>query len=167
LSAPAILEALTALSNRNVGFLVAAMSLLGAPCMLLNAMHSDRTRERYFHVAIPFLIMAVCYAVGGLTTMSFLAVPALALAALSYYSLQGPLLAVATSFLHGKSAAAGIAAMNTIGMLGGFIGPWWMGLARDRTGTYQPGLLALIVPSLLAATTIFLMRSNSDRREAN
>jgi len=161
LTAPAILKAITALSNRNVGFLVAAMSLLGAPCMLLNAMHSDRTRERYFHVAIPFLIMAVCYAVGGLTTVSFLAVPALALAALSYYSLQGPLLALATSFLNGKSAAAGIATMNTIGILGGFIGPYWMGLARDHTGTYQPGLLALIIPSLLAATTVFVMRSKS------
>jgi MFS transporter, ACS family, tartrate transporter len=159
LSAPAILQALTALSNRNVGFLVAAMSLLGAPCMLLNAMHSDRTRERYFHVAIPFLIMAACYAVGGLTTVSFLAVPALALAALSYYSLQGPLLALATSFLQGKSAAAGIATMNTIGILGGFIGPYWMGLAKDHTGTYQPGLLALIVPSLIGATTVFMMRS--------
>jgi len=161
LSAPAILEAITALSDRNVGFLVAAMNLLGAPCMLLNAMHSDRTGERYFHAVIPFLIIAVCDGVAGLTTVSFLAVPALALAALSYYSLQGPLLALATSFLHGKSAAAGIAAMNTIGMLGGFIGPWWMGVARDHTGTYQPGLLALIVPSLIAATTVLMMRSKS------
>jgi ACS family tartrate transporter-like MFS transporter len=161
LSAPAILQAITALSNRNVGFLVAAMNLLGAPCMLLNAMHSDRNRERYFHVAIPFLIMAVCYGVCGSTTVSFLAVPALALASLSYYSLQGPLLALATSFLHGKSAAAGIAAMNTIGILGGFIGPWWTGLARDHTGTYQPGLLVLIIPSLLAAATVFMMRSKS------
>jgi ACS family tartrate transporter-like MFS transporter len=161
LSAPAILQAITALSNRNVGFLVAAMSLLGAPCMLLNAMHSDRTRERYFHVAIPFLIMAVCYAVGGLTTVTFLAVPALALAALSYYSLQGPLLALATSFLHGKAAAAGIAAMNTIGILGGFIGPYWMGLARDHTGTYQPGLLGLVIPSLIGGMTVLMMRSKS------
>jgi MFS transporter, ACS family, tartrate transporter len=160
-SAPAILQAITALSDRNVGFLVAAMSLLGAPSMLLNAMHSDRTRERYFHVAIPFLIMSVCYGIGGLSTAPFLAVPALALAALSYFSLQGPILALATSFLHGKSAAAGIATMNTIGILGGFIGPNWMGLAKDHTGTYQPGLLVLIIPSLLAATTIFLMRSKS------
>jgi len=161
LSAPAILEAITALSDRNVGFLLAAMGLLGAPCMLLNAMHSDRTRERYFHVAIPFLVMAACYGIGGLSTAPFLAVPALALAALAYYSLQGPLLALATSFLHGKSAAAGIATMNTIGILGGFIGPNWMGLAKDHTGTYQPGLLALIIPSLLAATTVFMMRSKS------
>ena len=146
-SAPSILQGITGFSNRNVGFLIAVMSFLGAPSMLLNAIHSDRTRERYFHVAVPFLLMAAGYLVSGLSNVPMLAVPALAIAALAYYSLQGPLLALATSFLHGKSAAAGIAAMNTIGILGGFIGPWWMGLAKDFTGTYQSGLLTLIFPS--------------------
>jgi ACS family tartrate transporter-like MFS transporter len=161
LSAPAILQAITALSNRNVGFLVATMSLLGAPCMILNAMHSDHTRERYFHIAIPFLVMAGGYLIGGLSIAPFLAVPALAIASLSYFSMQGPLLALASSFLHGRSAAAGIAAMNTIGILGGFVGPYWMGLAKDFTGTYRPGLLTLIIPSLLGAATVLIMRSRS------
>ncbi len=160
-SAPAILQAITALSNRNVGFLVATMSLLGAPCMILNAIHSDHTKERYLHIAIPFLVIAAGYLIGGLSTAPFLAVPALAIASLSYFSMQGPLLALASSFLHGKSAAAGIAAMNTIGILGGFVGPYWMGLARDFAGTYQPGLLALVIPSLIGATTVFMMRLRS------
>jgi ACS family tartrate transporter-like MFS transporter len=160
-SAPAILQAITALSNRNVGFLVATMSLLGAPCMILNAIHSDHTKERYLHIAIPFLVIAAGYLVGGLSRVPFLAVPALAIASLGYFSMQGPLLALASSFLHGKSAAAGIATMNTIGILGGFVGPYWMGLARDFTGTYQPGLLTLVIPSLIGATTVFMMRLRS------
>lgn len=142
------------------------MSFLGGPSMLLNAIHSDRTRERYFHVAVPFLLMAAGYLVSGLSTVPMLAVPALAIAALAYYSLQGPLLALATSFLHGKSAAAGIAAMNTIGILGGFIGPWWMGLAKDFTGTYQSGLLTLIFPSLLGVVTVLAMRRKQNKNEA-
>jgi ACS family tartrate transporter-like MFS transporter len=160
-SAPAILQAITGLNNRNVGFLVAAMSLLGAPIMILNAIRSDRTRERYLHVAIPFLVMAACYLIGGLSIAPLLAVPALAIASLSYFSMQGPLLALASSFLHGKSAAAGIATMNTIGILGGFVGPYWMGLAKDFTGAYQPGLLMLVIPSLVGAGTLFIMRSRS------
>jgi len=160
-SAPAILQAITALSNRNVGFLVATMSLLGAPCMILNAIHSDHTKERYLHIAIPFLVIAAGYLIGGLSTAPFLAVPALAIASLGYFSMQGPLLALASSFLQGKSAAAGIAAMNTIGILGGFVGPYWMGLAKDFTGTYQPGLLTLVIPSLIGATTVFMMRLRS------
>jgi ACS family tartrate transporter-like MFS transporter len=161
-SAPAILQAITSLSNRGVGFLISTMSLLGAPSMILSAMHSDRTKERYLHIAIPFLVMAAGYLVGGLSTAPFLAVPALAIAALSYYSMQGPVLALASSFLQGKSAAAGIATMNTIGILGGFVGPYWMGLAKDFTGTYQPGLLALVVPSLIGATIVFMMRLRSN-----
>jgi hypothetical protein len=68
--------------------------------------------------------MAVCYLIGGLSTAPFWRFLRWPLRSISYYALQGPLLALATSFLHGKSAAAGIAAMNTIGILGGFIGPF-------------------------------------------
>jgi MFS transporter, ACS family, tartrate transporter len=162
-SAPAILQGITHLGNRNIGFLIATMSLLGAPAMILNAMHSDRTKERYLHVVIPFLLMAVAFVIGGLSTAPFLAVPALAVASVSYFSLQGPLLALATSFLHGKSAAAGIAAMNTIGILGGFLGPYYMGLAKDFNGTYQPGLLTLALPCMVAAATVFMMRTRTQQ----
>jgi ACS family tartrate transporter-like MFS transporter len=48
--------------------------------------------------------------------------------------------------------------MNTIGILGGFIGPYGMGLAKDFTGAYQRGLLILVVPCLFGATTVFMMR---------
>jgi ACS family tartrate transporter-like MFS transporter len=170
LSAPAILKSMTGFSNREVGYLVSAMSLLGAPAMILGAIHSDRKKERYFHVVIPFLLMAACFLIVGLTRHAWLGVPALTLAMLSYYSLQGPILALASSFLHGRYNAAGIAAMNTIGMLGGFIGPWGMGLAKDFTGSYQPGLLLLVIPTLVAATTVWMMRSQArakEPREAN
>ena len=162
-SAPAILQAITHLSNRNIGFLVATMNLLGAPAMILNAMHSDRTKERYLHVAIPFLVMTVAYLIGGLSVAPFLAVPALAIASLSYFSMQGPLLALASSFLHGRSAAAGIAAMNTIGILGGFLGPYFMGLVKDFTGTYQPGLRMLVIPGMVGTATLFMMRTRTQR----
>jgi ACS family tartrate transporter-like MFS transporter len=160
-SAPAILKVITGFNNRNLGFLIATMSLLGAPAMILNAMHSDYQQERYFHVAIPFALMATGYLIGGLSVVPWLAVPALAMASLSYFSLQGPLLALATSFLHGRSAAAGFAIMNTIGILGGFAGPLVMGRARDLTGSYQPGLLMLVIPTLVAATMVLLMRLQS------
>ena len=165
-SAPAIVQGLTGLSIRNVGFLVALMNLLGAPAMILNAMHSDRTKERYLHVAIPFLLVTGGYLVAGLSVAPFIAVPALALSSLGYFSLQGPLLALAISFLHGKSAAAGIATMNTVGILGGFLGPLGMGLAKDLSGSYQRGLLMLVIPTGIAATTIFLMRARCRQTNA-
>jgi ACS family tartrate transporter-like MFS transporter len=156
-SAPAILKKLTGFSTTNTGFLIAAMSLVAAAGMILNARHSDRRVERYWHVIVPFLVMAGCYFVGGVSTAAWLAVPALAVAVVSYSSIQGPLLAIPAIFLKGRSAAAGIAAMNMIGMLGGLIGPYWMGVAKDLTGDYQRGLLTLTIPCLGAAGIMFAL----------
>jgi len=157
-SAPAILQKLTGFSTTRVGYLIAVMGLLGAVAMIVNARHSDRSGERYWHIILPFSLIACGYAVGGLTKLPWLGVPGFALAVISYSALQGPLLSLPSTFLKGKSMAAGIAAMNTIGMIGGFLGPYWMGFAKDFTGDYQHGLLTLTVPTLIAASLILLMR---------
>ena len=62
------------------------------------------------------------------------------------------------SFLAGKSAAAGIAAINMIAMIGGFVGPYWMGLAADLTGSYQRGLLACAVPTAIGTSIMLAIR---------
>lgn len=164
-SAPAILIQLTGWSATNVGFLIAVMSLLAAAGMLLNALHSDRNRERHWHVAVPFVIIAAGFLVGGLSMKAWLAVPALAAVVIAHSSLQGPLLSIPSMFLKGKTMAAGIAAMNTIGMLGGFLGPYWMGIAKDTTGGYQHGILTLTVPSLAAAAIVLWMRRGAMRED--
>jgi MFS transporter, ACS family, tartrate transporter len=157
-SAPAILIKLTGWNVARVGFLISAISLLSALAMIWNAQHSDRNRERYWHVAVPFLIIAAGFFAGGLCKVPSLGVVALAATTLAYMALLGPVVAIPPLFLKGKSLAAGIAAMNTLGMLGGFIGPYWMGIARDMTGDYQRGLLTLTVPSLAAAGIVLWMR---------
>jgi ACS family tartrate transporter-like MFS transporter len=134
--------------------------------MIWNSLHSDRGHERYWHVIVPFLLIAAGYTVGGLTTLPWLGVPALALAVISFSALLGPLLAIPPTFLKGKSMAAGIAAMNTIGMIGGFVGPYWMGVAKDFTGDYQRGLLTLTIPSLVAAGIMLHMRRMTRRQAA-
>jgi MFS transporter, ACS family, tartrate transporter len=162
-SAPAILLKLTGFSVTHVGFLISCFGLLGAAAMILNALHSDRRNERYWHIIIPFLIMAAGYLTAGLSTRPWLAVPGLALSVIAYASLQGPMLAVPSIFLKGRSAAAGIAAMNMVGMLGGFIGPYWMGVTKDFFGNYQRGLLTLALPSLGAASIMLIMLRQSRR----
>jgi MFS transporter, ACS family, tartrate transporter len=157
-SAPAILIGLTGWSATKVGFLISVMGLLGALGMILNALHSDRSRERHWHVAIPFLIIATGYLLGGVSINPWLVVPALAAVVIAHMSLQGPLLAIPPMFLKGRSMAAGIAAMNTVGMLGGFLGPFWMGIAKDLTGDYQRGLLTLTLPAFGAAAITLWMR---------
>ena len=151
LSSPAILERATGLGVTAVGWLVSGAGLLGAVAMLGNAAHSDRTGERRWHVVVPFLLMVVAFAVSGLLRTPWVVVAGLTVGYVCNVGLQTPLLALPGTFLKGRSMAAGIAAMNTVGMMGGFIGPWLMGLVKDHTGEYRMGLVALALPSLVAA----------------
>jgi MFS transporter, ACS family, tartrate transporter len=163
LSAPAILQKVTALNVTKVGYLVAFMSLLNAVGLVLNAIHSDGTGERYWHIIIPLLLMPTGYLLGGLSVNPLWAVPALTMSTVSFYSTQGIFFAIPSSFLKGKPAAAGIAVITTIGIVGGFIGPYWMGLMKGLTGTYQRGLITLAIPGFAAAAIMLAVRRESHR----
>lgn len=157
-SAPVILQALTGLTVGRVGMLIAGMGVLGALAMLLNARHSDRTRERPLHIAVPCLLMAGGFVVGGLTLQPLGAVAAFTLTVAAYNAAQGPSLAMPSAFLSGRTSAIGYAVINGIAMVGGFIGPYWMGRARDLTGNYQRGLLTLAIPCVAAALLIYVLK---------
>jgi MFS transporter, ACS family, tartrate transporter len=77
---------------------------------------------------------------------------------LPMYATQGIIYTIPASFLQGKSAAMGIAAVTTMGILGGFAGPAWMGWMKDFTGSYQLGLMTLVFPCLVAAATVLGLR---------
>ena len=156
-SAPAILIQLTGRSVGAVGTIIAVMGLLGAGAMLVTAWHSDRTRERTLHIVLPCLVMGAAFVVGSLTRHPVLSVLAFAVTVIAYNAAQGPVLTLPSIFLRGRSSAIGYAAITAIGIPGGFIGPYWMGVARQLTGDYQRGLLTLAIPSALAAGLIFIL----------
>jgi ACS family tartrate transporter-like MFS transporter len=163
--APEFIQSVTHLSITGVGFTICALSLLGVPAMLLGAIHSDRThsrsQDRYPLIITCCLVMAAALAVCGLSTSSLVVIPALVTVQISYYSMQGPFWSLPASLFNGKSAAASIAAVNTLGIIGGFLGPYWMGVARDLTGNHQRGLITLSIPMLAAAGIMLYMRQQS------
>jgi len=163
-SAPAILQAATGWSVANVGYLVASFGFAGAAAMLLNGAHSDRTGERALHCIVPCMVMAVGYSVASYARVPWLVVAALATSFIAFQSMQGPALSLPTQFLAGRAAAAGIAAMNTITMFSGFVGPAWMGWMKDATGSYQAGLRGLAFPSLGAAAVMFALTQSLKKR---
>jgi ACS family tartrate transporter-like MFS transporter len=154
-SAPAILQELTGWSIGKVGGRIAEMGLMGAIAMLLTAGHSDSTGERTWHIAGPCLLMASGFVVGAMTRSPWIAVPAFALTVIGYNAAQGPVLTLPSLFLTGRTSAIGYAAITAIGIGGGFLGPYWMGRARDWTGDYQRGLLTLAIPSAVAAGVVW------------
>jgi ACS family tartrate transporter-like MFS transporter len=163
-SAPSIIQTLTHLNTTYVGYITAGMGLFGAIGMLWNAVLSDRANERYLHIAAPFLLIFVGFLVGGLTTGIIVSMVALTTVVFGNSALQPPYLSLAPQFLKGKSAAAGIAAINMIGIFGGFLGPFWMGLIKDHKGTDQLAMLTLTVPSFFAIALMLLMRRESLRQ---
>jgi ACS family tartrate transporter-like MFS transporter len=75
---------------------------------------------------------------------------------MGFYGSKGPFFAMPPMFLSGTALAAGIAWINSIGNLGGFFGPWWIGLMKDATGTFSGGLYGLALLSFVSAVVCWL-----------
>ena len=163
-SAPAILQGVTGWSVTHVGYLVACFGFAGALAMLLNGAHSDRTGERSMHCIVPCFIMGTGFLVASFTSIWWLVVLSLAISFSAYNSMLAPGLAIPSQFLAGRAAAAGLAFMNTITMFSGFVGPLWMGIMKDATGSYQAGLRGLLIPSLGAAFFMFVLTRSLQHR---
>ena len=163
-SAPAMIQRVTGFSPMKVGLTVALLGVLGALAMLANSAHSDRKREHYLHVALPCALVAAGFVAAGISGRAGIVIPAFACVVIGLSAIAAPVWSIPTQFLCGRSAAAGIAAVNMIAILGGFLGPYWMGVAADLTGGYQRGLLTLVVPSLIAMFLMFGIRRDAMRR---
>jgi ACS family tartrate transporter-like MFS transporter len=170
LSAPDIVQKLTGLSIANVGLVVAAMSLFNALCVVLVPLHSDRSHERFLHIAIPALLAATGFVLAGFFHAALIAIPALAIGQTGLVSAHPVLWSLPANFLKDRAAAAGIAVLGSFGILGGFLGPVLMGRVRDATQSYRIGIASLSVPILLATAVILLLRGlaakNSGSRTA-
>ncbi|MDD2335224.1 MAG: MFS transporter [Geobacteraceae bacterium] len=136
---PTMVQEISGGSSLVVGILSAIPYLGAAVGMVLVGRHSDRTGERRFHTAIPALAASGCFLICAVTQNGILTFIAIIGALFSIWSMLGPFWGLSTSFLGGAAAAAGIALINSIGNLGGFAGPWLIGLAKDLTGHYSAG----------------------------
>jgi ACS family tartrate transporter-like MFS transporter len=164
-SAPAILQGATGWSITHIGFLMSCFGLAGAAGMMLNSAHSDRKGERALHAMVPCIVMAAGFLTASYAREPWLVVTSLAVGYIAAISTLGPANAVPMQFMAGRAAAAGLAAMNTIAMFGGFLGPYWMGVMKDYTGSYEAGLRGLALPCLLAAGTMYMLtRSLAGRK---
>jgi ACS family tartrate transporter-like MFS transporter len=157
-SAPSIVQKATGLGVTRVGFIIALLGLLSAGTMMLGGAYSDRTGERHWNIIPYFLLTAAGFLVCGLSTSSAAMVAGIATIMLSSTTFQGPFLSLLSTFFSGKNLAVCIAAFNAISILGGFVGPYWMGIAKDLTGNYQRGLFTMAFPMLLSAAIILYLR---------
>jgi MFS transporter, ACS family, tartrate transporter len=144
-----------------VGFTSAIPYLAAAIGMMIIGRSSDRRGERRWHIAVSALVGAA-----GLTAAAFLKAPAaelaaLAVAAVGIWGTLGPFWAMSSRVLAGTAAAAGIALINSVGNLGGFAGPYLIGVVRSRTNSFTGALIALALFPLVGAIVTLLSNSKT------
>jgi sugar phosphate permease len=137
-----IVDDVGGLSDVGKGFVTAIPYTVAIVGLVLISRHSDRTGERKLHVAIPLAIAALAFAVATVVS-PILAIAALAVGLFFLLGAHPVFWTMPAALLSGTAAAAGIALVNSIGNLGGFVGPYLVGLMKDATGSTDGGLVTL------------------------
>jgi ACS family tartrate transporter-like MFS transporter len=129
--------------NSLTGYLVAVPYAFAIVAMIWWTRHSDATHERVWHVAGPAIVGGLSLIAAAYLSSPTLAAIALVVCAMSTYAAAPTFWTLPTAFLTGSAAAGGIALINSIGNLGGFVGPYVIGWIKDATGATSLGLVAL------------------------
>jgi ACS family tartrate transporter-like MFS transporter len=161
---PQIIKSLGVSGNMAVGWLTMIPYLCGTAALLGWARASDRTGERRWHLFWACIVSAAGLVLAGAAMGSWWALAGMSIAACGFYGSKGPFWAMPPMFLTGPAAAASIAWINSIGNLGGFFGPWYVGFMKDATGSYAGGLYGLALFGFIAAAicALFLnIRNNA------
>jgi len=119
--------------------------------------HSDKNREHVWHTAIPLALIATSLAAGLLINSLAGTMIVLALAVIGTYAFKGPFWALSTEWLSAGAAAAGIAQINAIGNIGGFVGTYLLGVIKDATGSYPIALLPLAALSAAGTGAVMIL----------
>jgi MFS transporter, ACS family, tartrate transporter len=139
-----IVDKVGGLSDVGKGFVTAIPYAVAIVGMVVIPRNSDRTGERKLHCAVSFGLAAIAFAVSTIVS-PVMAIVMLAIGLFFLLGAHAVFWTMPAALLSGAAAAAGIAMINSIGNLGGFAGPYLVGLMKDATGSTDGGLVALAV----------------------
>jgi ACS family tartrate transporter-like MFS transporter len=143
-----------------IGLLTALPSLAAVIGMVVIGTHSDRTGERRLHVALSAFLAAAGWAITAASPAPWLALCGLGLAQIGMMSMLPTFWALPTSFLSGTAAAGGIALINSVANLGGFLGPVVMGQLKEATGRFTESLIVMVGTLLVGSLLALCVRHN-------
>ncbi|MGO4153785.1 MFS transporter [Cupriavidus sp. YAF13] len=146
-------------TDATTGLLSAVPYLFAVVGLYLVPRHSDRKGERYWHIIVVSAMGAITMAASAWVQTPALQFLFICLTAFSIYSIQAVVWALPGQFLTGASAAVGIATINSLANLGGYLGPYGIGLIKDATGKLASGLYFLAAMLVFAVIMTFVVRS--------
>jgi MFS transporter, ACS family, tartrate transporter len=147
---PNVIHSVSGVKPLVLGILSAIPYVAAAVAMVIVGLHSDRSGERRWHTALPALAGAIALVFAAYSASTTPVIAGLSVALLGVFAMMGPFWSMPTTFLSGAAAATGIALINSIGNLGGFFGPYIIGLLRTSTGEFRGGLIAVGVTLALS-----------------
>jgi len=148
--APQILKAVGQLSPEQTGWAVAIPYAFTVAALYWWGQHSDATGERVWHVALPAFLSAAGFVIAGTAASLETSILGFTLASVGMYAACPVFWTLPTALVSGAAAASGIALVNSLGNLAGFVGPYMMGALKERTGGYTAGI-EVMAGSLIAA----------------
>ncbi len=141
---------------------------LAAGSMVMAAQHSDVTGERRWHLSLSCLLaFAGFFGCGAFGAGHLIGLFFISMATIGVMCSLATFWAVPTALLSGTAAAAGIAWINSVGNLAGYVGPFAIGLLRDLTHTMSAGFYGLALSSLASAAIVLMMTRNGKRNQRN
>ena len=161
---PTIFKRLSKQSDLQVTLFAALPYVAGFIVQQINGWHSDLTRERRWHAAAPALLCGLSLGLAVLAEHSVvLSIVLFTLVGAFYFAYHPSFWAVPTIFLSESAAAASFGLINSVGNLGGFVGPLTMGYLVTRTRSFSAGLLYLVGSFFVAGILMLCVKAARHR----
>lgn len=145
------------LTHTQVGLIAMIPYLFATVIMIFWSRSSDQRAERRLHSAIPLAVAAIALGSTAYVSNPYAAIMLISLSLAGLYAFKSPFWALPTLFLSRQTAAVSIAVINSLGNLGGFVGPSLIGYVKGKGNSASMGLMflaGLLVISFLM--TIFI-----------
>lgn len=161
---PKMIQRLGSLSVAQAALLAGIPAIAGVPAMLINGWHSDHKGERRWHASATRFVSAAALAVVAHFTLSIpVTLGFLAVAIAGINASYPPLWAIPGAIFGSTAAAGSIGLINSIGNLGGFAGPYLIGLFSQGTGDFSGGMWFISLAAAVSGIFVLLVRRKAGR----
>jgi ACS family tartrate transporter-like MFS transporter len=148
------------LTNIETGFVSAVPYIIGMVGLLLWGWSSDRSQERRWHLIVAVVVGSLGLVFAGWWGSTYAGLAGITIAVVGLYGSRTAFWPMPSLFLTGTAAAGGIALINAIGNLGGYLGPFAVGWIKDETKSFEMGLYFLAAFSLLGGFVAYFLTKN-------
>lgn len=151
-------------SNIVIGLLGAIPFICAIIAMIIFSRSADKHRERRWHLVVPAILGAIGFIIAATATSTTVSIIFLSLATAGVLSCAPLFWSLPTAILSGAAAASGIALINSVANLAGFISPYMIGILRDHTHSSAIGMYVLAAFLVIGAIIVLLIPKETVNR---